>query len=273
VIEGIWERRSRILPRSSNGRDWDLMSGAGARRTSGSAQQEAGADVSEVFPGMARDREALDRMYREIAQTLSDRVRGMAGDGIEDGLPKISEWSESVNEGEGMDWPAADDAPPNIGDTGMQYSLPAQKGDPGTARAGRLTADEVARVAYRAGFRGNALATMVAIAMGESSNNPRAHNPVGRDNSYGLWQINMLDRPGYMMGEERRRRWGISNEDLWDPDVNARAAYSLTAGGTKFTDWSVYTNGIFLQFWDVSSEAAARVEQEMGSAVRPERAR
>ena len=45
---------------------------------------------------------------------------------------------------------------------------------------------------------------MTAIALAESGGKSGAHNTTCPDNSYGLWQINMLDEPGYMLGEERR---------------------------------------------------------------------
>jgi hypothetical protein len=92
---------------------------------------------------------------------------------------------------------------------------------------------------------------MAAIAMGESSGNPNAHNPVGRDDSYGLWQINMLGK----MGPERRRLLGISsNEDLKDPKINAKAAY-LIYKQQGLNAWTVYSKGTYRQF--MGSAAAA----------------
>lgn len=60
----------------------------------------------------------------------------------------------------------------------------------------KLSPAEIAQHAYDAGFRGDALTTAVAVAMAESSGDPRAHNDTYQDNSYGLWQINMLGDPG-----------------------------------------------------------------------------
>lgn len=63
---------------------------------------------------------------------------------------------------------------------------------------------------------------------GESRGHAGAHNFVGADRSYGLWQINMLGG----MGDQRRKMWGLkSNEDLYDPSVNAKAALAL------YRDW------------------------------------
>lgn len=86
-----------------------------------------------------------------------------------------------------------------------------------------LSKDQVASYLRQAGFPEDKIPLMVKIAGRESSFNPRAHNPNAAtgDNSYGLFQINMLGA----MGPERRRQFGInSNEDLFDPLTNARAA-------------------------------------------------
>lgn len=84
--------------------------------------------------------------------------------------------------------------------------------------------------------------TLGAIAMAESSGNPRAHNPNANtgDNSYGLWQINMLGK----MGPERLAKYGLkSNEDLFDPLTNARVALQMSREAKGFKDWTTYTSG------------------------------
>lgn len=92
---------------------------------------------------------------------------------------------------------------------------------------------------------------MAAIAMAESGGNPNAHNPIPPDNSYGLWQINMLGS----MGAARRKEYGIaSNEALFNPAVNARAASKILSGqGLKA--WSTYTNGAYKKYMGGSSGA------------------
>jgi hypothetical protein len=80
------------------------------------------------------------------------------------------------------------------------------------------------QAAYGAGFRGENLIKMTAVAMAESSGDATETNMKGQDNSYGLWQINMKGA----MGPERRKALGISsNEELLDPALNARAAKML----------------------------------------------
>jgi murein DD-endopeptidase MepM/ murein hydrolase activator NlpD len=80
------------------------------------------------------------------------------------------------------------------------------------------------QAAYGAGFRGENLIKMTAVAMAESTGDATETNMTGQDNSYGLWQINMKGA----MGPERRKALGISsNEELLDPALNARAAKML----------------------------------------------
>lgn len=86
---------------------------------------------------------------------------------------------------------------------------------------------------------------MAAIALAESGGREDAHNPKPPDDSYGLWQINMLGA----MGPERRAKFGLSsNRDLFDPLTNAKAAVAIAAGGKNKTPWSTYTSGAYEQF-------------------------
>jgi len=99
------------------------------------------------------------------------------------------------------------------------------------------------------GFTGNGLRIAYAVAMAESSGNARAHNPDAStgDNSYGLFQINMLGA----MGPERRRQYGLSsNDDLFDPYVNAKVAFKMSNGGQNWGPWSTYKRGDYKEFLD-----------------------
>ena len=67
------------------------------------------------------------------------------------------------------------------------------------------------------------------IAIRESGGIPTAHNDDSStgDDSYGLWQINMIGR----MGPDRLKRLGINDpKELLDPLVNAKAALMLKRG-------------------------------------------
>lgn len=79
-----------------------------------------------------------------------------------------------------------------------------------------------AQAAYRAGFRGEALMKIVAIAGRESSWNPNAINKSSDDT--GMWQIAPIN-------------WGdFTQQDLLDPYKNAQVAYRLYQSG-GFSPW------------------------------------
>ncbi len=112
-----------------------------------------------------------------------------------------------------------------------------------------LSPEQIARHAHDAGFRGQDLTIAVAVALAESGGNPRAHNATPPDNSYGLWQINMLGA----MGPERRREYGLgSNAELFDPAENAKAANKISGDGRSWTPWSTYTNGAYKRHLDAA---------------------
>jgi hypothetical protein len=105
----------------------------------------------------------------------------------------------------------------------------------------------------------------VAIAGGESGWDPRAHNPNAStgDDSYGLWQINMIGR----MGPERRKALGISdNQQLFDPTTNARGMMMVSGGGRSWSPWSVYRHGRHLEHVPAARAAVDAVRANPGGA-------
>ena len=99
----------------------------------------------------------------------------------------------------------------------------------------------------KAGFSGSGLAMAYAIMMAESHGNSHAHNTNARtgDNSYGLFQINMLGG----MGPERRALYHLANNDaLFDPLTNAKVAFQMSGGGKNWTPWSTYKRGDYKQY-------------------------
>ena len=91
------------------------------------------------------------------------------------------------------------------------------------------------------GFEGESLRMAWAIVMRESRGKPMAHNGNSNtgDNSYGLFQINMI---GYL-GRDRMERYNLSSyEDLFDPLVNAGVAYKMSGKGSDFGAWGVGPN-------------------------------
>lgn len=100
----------------------------------------------------------------------------------------------------------------------------------------KLTPEQLKHVLYTVGFRDEALRQAWAVAMKESTGRPMAHNdnPKTGDNSYGLFQINMIGS----MGPDRLKQYGLeSNEDLFDPMTNARIAYEMSNGGKNWKPW------------------------------------
>lgn len=137
--------------------------------------------------------------------------------------------------------------------------------------AERLSDEELARLLYQAGFRDpDVIATMVAIAHPESGARPDAYNGNTRtgDQSYGLWQINMLGA----MGPQRRKTFGISsNDQLFDPLTNAKAAFAIYQS-QGFAAWSAYKAGKHQPFMAAARKAAGAAATsappaDAGSAV------
>jgi Lysozyme like domain len=83
-----------------------------------------------------------------------------------------------------------------------------------------LSIHEIFDAACAAGFTPEESATWTAIAMAESGGQPGALNSHG-EYSQGLWQINVAPNV-------RANHWG----NLYDPVVNARAAFEISNHGT-----------------------------------------
>lgn len=117
----------------------------------------------------------------------------------------------------------------------------------GSAGTGRgMGGDQVARVAYNAGFRGQNLIKAVAVSEAESGFNPSIQGDVGIQDakwgpSIGLWQIRSL-KAQKGTGQER------DASRLMDPQFNAGSAFSIAHGGTSFGAWSAYNSGAYLKY-------------------------
>lgn len=91
------------------------------------------------------------------------------------------------------------------------------------------------------GFEGEALKLAWGIVMRESRGGPTSHNGNSDtgDNSYGLFQINMIGG----LGTDRREKYGLTtNEELFNPVANARIAFLMSGGGKDFGAWGVGKN-------------------------------
>lgn len=104
-----------------------------------------------------------------------------------------------------------------------------------------LTDAELVELLQAVGFEGKALKLAWATVMKESRGRPIAHNKTAStgDNSYGLFQINMIGS----LGSDRRAKFGINSDAaLLDPVANAKAAYYMTAQGTDWGSWGLGPN-------------------------------
>ena len=106
--------------------------------------------------------------------------------------------------------------------------------------ADTLSDTQLAELLSAVGFKGDDLVEAWAVAKKETHGNPLAHNGNRKtgDNSYGMFQINMLGG----MGADRREQFGLrSNADLLNPVVNAKIAYHMSNGGKDWSAWKGLT--------------------------------
>ncbi len=111
--------------------------------------------------------------------------------------------------------------------------------------AKELTSHELVELLAAVGFEGKALKTAWAVVMRESRGHPTSHNKNANtgDNSYGLFQINMIGSLGVSRLAKFQDKVGITKMiDLFDPVANAKAAYYMTAGGKDWGSWGLGPN-------------------------------
>lgn len=111
--------------------------------------------------------------------------------------------------------------------------------------AKELTSYELVELLAAVGFEGKALKTAWAVVMRESRGHPTSHNKNANtgDNSYGLFQINMIGSLGVNRLAKFQDKIGITKMvDLFDPVANAKAAYYMTAGGKDWGSWGLGPN-------------------------------
>lgn len=153
--------------------------------------------------------------------------------------------------------PEADPAASEAGEFVPEASAGFTPGD------GKMSAVEVAQVYAQAGFTGEALVHMVAISQGESGHDPGATGDTSLTNgtwgpSMGLSQIRSLN-------EQRGTGGWRDAERLSDPLFNARAAYAISNGGTNFSPWTVWNEGIYKKYLDEAQAAVKALGAYGGS--------
>jgi hypothetical protein len=132
---------------------------------------------------------------------------------------------------------------------------------------------EIYADARKAGFSRDHDEALIAtaIALAESGGDPSAHNdnPKTGDDSFGLWQINRFKE----LGPARRRQFNIaSNDQLFDPSTNARAARTVfTDANAMFTPWSTFNRNDHEVHLGAAREAAQQFEASgLADAIEPE---
>ena len=101
-----------------------------------------------------------------------------------------------------------------------------------------LTDAELVWLLEAVGFEGQELKEAWAIAKKESNGRPLAFNGnrLTGDNSYGIFQINMIDN----LGKDRREKFDLKhNADLFNPVKNAEIAFHMSRGGEVWKAWHI----------------------------------
>jgi len=129
--------------------------------------------------------------------------------------------------------------------------------------ADKLTQTQLVDLLSAVGFKGQALRYAWAIAMKESHGNPLSHNGNRKtgDNSFGLFQVNMVDS----LGQDRREKFNLEyNAQLLNPVVNAKIAYFMSAKGKDWRSWKGVHNPVvkkwLAQFPEAHAKALAKAK-------------
>jgi hypothetical protein len=203
----------------------------------------------------------IDAM-RELRGARSGGGEG-GGDG---GVIKAAYHPDEAGTGGAGGAPSGGGAGGSLGGGALSAGTPGGKGGAGAKNAYDLI--------KQAGGTDEEARTLAGIAGAESTFRAGAHNTKGRDNSYGLWQINMRGS----MGPKRRALYGLkSNDDLYDPATNARAALAMHRAAGGYGDWSTYTSGKYRQFMpsnaDLGGGAAGTESPAAASGLRADYAK
>lgn len=100
------------------------------------------------------------------------------------------------------------------------------------------TYQQIKEILRRAGWPEELIPLFAAVALQESSGNPRAAKVDNIEESYGLFQINVRAHPQY------RGRFSL----LFDPVQNARIALQIYRQQGFTAWWTTIKNGLFRQY-------------------------
>jgi len=133
------------------------------------------------------------------------------------------------------------------------------------SNASTLSDTQLVSILQAVGFQGQALKYAWAIAKKESNGQPLHYNGNLRtgDNSFGLFQINMLGS----MGPSRRATYGLEyNAQLLNPVVNANVAYQMSDHGKDWSAWKGTRNSVvkmWLEKYPYQTKAVAKAKAKV----------
>jgi len=115
----------------------------------------------------------------------------------------------------------------------------------------KLTPQQATQYAQAAGFTGNGLDTIVAIAQCESGLDTTKTNTLNNfppSTDRGIVQLNSY--------------WhkGVSDTCAFNPQCAFQQAYSISQGGTNFTQWTTYRNGCYKQNLGLATSGANAIQ-------------
>ena len=196
------------------------------------------ADLSTLISSTTASGEPLS--YEDIQKVIKQRSPGYQG------AVSFTDTQVDPSTGKTIKSPGIADSKVNL-----------VSGDKGTMAFGSRVG--LIKALYRHGFTpGKRLDTAFAVALAESGGNAHEHNPYGRDDSYGVFQLNMKndDPTDPNMGKKRLKLWHLQrNEQLYDPDTNLTAAFQASNKGKWWAHWASYSSGKFVQYLDDAAKA------------------
>lgn len=141
--------------------------------------------------------------------------------------------------------------PEQLAATPAAASKPATTAKPTKSTPGQ----KAAQAAYDAGFRGETLVIMIAIADQESDFRSIDNAGLNKDGSvdYGVWQINKRQHPGLF----RKYNW----KSVGDNARMAKIVFDEKVNGKRrgFTPWASYNSGAYRQNLATARTLAAGV--------------
>lgn len=128
-----------------------------------------------------------------------------------------------------------------------------------------LSQSEIYSLAKGAGLNDSRAKVAAAIAMAESGGNPNAHNQKPPDDSYGLWQINMIGS----LGPSRRKAYGLkADSDLFNAGTNAKVMAQISSKGGNFSAWSTYTSGAYQKYANVDVKEDKSISDKIAGSFK-----